>query len=96
VLHPGVNTSWTIGQTAVFVNGQPNNTFPNIGILVHSVEVIISVKSIFTTTELNPGLFNPQGKVGGSKLCKYPSFTIGKLAWDQSFLSGPIKAVETV
>ena len=70
VLQPVVKTSWIIGQTEVLVSGQFNKTFPKIGIPVHPPFVVILVMSIFTSSEVIPGLLIPHGSAGGSKLCK--------------------------
>jgi hypothetical protein len=54
----------------VLVSGQFNKTFPKIGIPVHPPFVVILVMSIFTSSEVIPGLLIPHGSAGGSKLCK--------------------------
>ena len=96
-LHPGDNTSCTIGQTEVVVSGQFNKTFPNTGKFVQPPEPLMAIRSMLITNEVKEGLFIPHGRTGGSKLCKYPSLGIIPLAGlcTKSFLSTPISASVT-
>ena len=70
VLHPGVSTSWMIGQTEVLFKEQFNNIFPNNGIPEQSTDELILIISMFTTNDVMDGLLMPHGRIGGSKLCK--------------------------
>jgi hypothetical protein len=69
-LHPGDKTSCTIGHIEFSVNGQFNKTFPKIGIPAQAGEAVIESISILITREVSEGLLMPQGRVGGSKLCR--------------------------
>jgi hypothetical protein len=49
---------------------QFSRTFPKIGIPTHPPTALMEYKSIVIFKEVRLGLFKPQGKTGGVKLCR--------------------------